>query len=168
MSSIANINDAYSWNITRIAEAFDFSRDTVRKRLRIAGVRPCGKRSGNDVYSLAEIGPALFIADGYQDVPEMHDPDKMPPKDRKEWFHSERIRVDLERDQKQLIHEGEHRQDLYDGFSQVVSFFENLPDKMERTGQFTPEQLELLEQYGDGFRNELYTKVKEVEPDADS
>ena len=40
MTGITNINEAYSWNLTRIAEAFDLHRDTVRKRLREAGIKP--------------------------------------------------------------------------------------------------------------------------------
>jgi hypothetical protein len=167
MAEVTNINDAYSWNITRIAEAFNFSRDTVRKRLREAGVRPSGKRSGHPIYPLEDAARALFDDEARTDIPDFQDPDKMPPKARKEWWQSENERVKFMTDAKQLIPETEHRQDLYDGFSQVVSFFENLPDKMERTGLFTPEQLELLEAEGDAFRAQLYIMVKEVEPDGE-
>jgi len=164
MAEVSHINDAYSWNITRIAEAFNLSRDTVRKRLRESGVRASGKRSGAATYALADVGPALFDAEA-RFVPEIHDPDKMRPKDRKEWFQSENERVKYLVDAKALIPEGDYRQDLYTTLSAVVSFFENMPDKMERTGLFTPEQLELLETQGDAFRSQLYLQVKEAEPD---
>lgn len=168
MAEVTSINDAYSWNITRIAEAFNFSRDTVRKRLREAGVRASGKRQGSAVYSLSDVGPALFESESRSEIPDLQNPDVMPPKARKEWYQSENERVKFMTDAKQLIPEHEHRQDLYDGFSKVVSFFENLPDKMERTGLFTPGQLELLETEGDHFRSQLYLAVKEVEPDEPS
>jgi hypothetical protein len=166
MAEVTSISDAYSWNITRIAEAFDFSRDTVRKRLREAGIRPTGKRGGNPVYALADAARALFENESRAELPEFQNPEKMAPKDRKEWYQSENERVKFMTDAKQLIPEPEHRQDLYDAFSAVVSFFENIPDKMERTGLFSPEQLELLEAESDNFRNQLYVRVKEVEPDA--
>ncbi|MCF1458011.1 MAG: DUF1441 family protein [Shewanella sp.] len=165
MGNITQIADANAWNITRIAEAFNLSRDTVRKRLREAGVRPSGKRGGTPIYALVDVGPALFATETRTDIPDIQNPDKMPPKARKEWFESENARVKLMKDTRELIPESEHRLDLYQAFSAMVSFFENLPDKMERTGLFTPEQLELLEAQGDAYRGQLYLLVKEVEPD---
>ncbi|ENM3928883.1 hypothetical protein DDM60_002664 [Vibrio cholerae] len=48
-------------NITQIATTFDLSRDTVRKRLRSAGVEPAmlGKKK-ESLYDMAIAGPALF------------------------------------------------------------------------------------------------------------
>lgn len=48
-------------NISQIAAMFDLSRDTVRKRLRAAGVSPT-KRDERRIglYDMALVGPALF------------------------------------------------------------------------------------------------------------
>ena len=163
--SVSNIQDANSFNITRIAEAFDLHRDTVRKRLKAARVKPIGKQKGVDVYALADVGPALFASEKVSEEDDIHDPARMLPKDRKDYFQSERERLKFEEEIGLLIPDGEYQKDLYYTLSEVVSFFENLPDLMERTGLFKPEQLDLLEAEGDKFRNALYLRLKEIAPD---
>lgn len=165
MAEVTNINDANSWNITRIAEAFNFGRDTVRKRLRKAGVKSSGKRSGIAIYALADVGPALYEGDSRSELPEFQDPDKMDPKSRKEWFQSENERIKFMADVKQLITDGDHRQDLYDAFSSIVSELDNVPDYLERNGNWVPEQLEQVQELMDIIRQRIYIRVKEAEPD---
>lgn len=165
MGSVSQINDGYRFNLTRLAEALGLSRDTVRKRLRDAGVKPVSKQGNAPVYQLAEAAEAVFRPSQVV-VSDLHDPSKMAPKDRKDWFQSETERLKVQTDQGLLIPEQDYRLDLYTVLSDVVSFFENLPDKMERTGLFDPGQLELLEKEGDVYREQLYERLKEAEPDA--
>lgn len=48
-------------NISQIATMFALSRDTVRKRLRSAGVAPAKRGDRRiDLYDMAAVGPALF------------------------------------------------------------------------------------------------------------
>lgn len=48
-------------NISQIAEMFDLSRNTVRKRLRKAGLEPVKKDARrHGLYDMALAGPALF------------------------------------------------------------------------------------------------------------
>ncbi|WP_125782864.1 DUF1441 family protein [Pseudoalteromonas rubra] len=163
MSKVTSIDDANAWNITRIAEAFGLHRETVRKRLRQHQVGPKGRRSGVDVYSLAEVGPALFAQDVQsKSENDIHDPRTMPPKDRKDYFQSERERLKFEGETGELIPEGEYRNDLAVTLKAVVGFFESMPDKMERLRLFTPTQLDQLESMCDEFRAELHVKVVEA------
>ncbi|BBT82720.1 DUF1441 family protein [Salmonella enterica] len=162
MADVTHIGDAYAWNITRIAEAFGMSRDTVRKRLREAGVQPKGTRGNAPVYLLADVGPALFQGGGEQTAAS-HQPDKMPPKDRKEWYQSENERLKFQREIGDLIPVGEYRDDLSRVLKKVVSFFESLPDRMERRRTFSAPQLEELERAADEFRNQLYSELLEVD-----
>ncbi|RJS95285.1 hypothetical protein [Salinisphaera sp. Q1T1-3] len=53
-------NDGYRWNISTIADALNLSRDTVRRRLREAGIEPDGYVSNSPVYALAKAIPPLF------------------------------------------------------------------------------------------------------------
>ncbi|MDK1289791.1 DUF1441 family protein [Pseudoalteromonas umbrosa] len=165
MNNVSNISDSNSWNITRIAEAFGLHRETVRKRLRSSKVKPSGKRAGVDVYALADVGPALFSGERNVGDDDFLNPSKMLPKDRKDYFQSERERLKFEEEIGELIPDSDYRKDLYFSLSIVVNYFENLPDKMERTGLFTPEQLELLEKEGDKCRHEMYNKLIEITPD---
>lgn len=165
MGNVSQISDGYRFNVTRLAEGLGLSRDTVRKRLREAGVKPVSKSGNAPVYQLADAAEAVFRSTT-ESVSGLHDPSKMAPKDRKDWFQSETERLKVQTEQGLLIPEPAYRLDLYIVLSDVVSFFENLPDKMERTGLFDAAQLELLEQQGDVFREQLYERLKEAEPDA--
>lgn len=51
---------------------------------------------GNPVYNLRDVGPALFGSPASADPDDIHDPSKMSPKDRKDWFQSENERVKLQ------------------------------------------------------------------------
>lgn len=166
MSNVTNIADAFNWNVTRISEAFGLSRDTVRKRLREAGVVPADKRGNAPVYRLSEVGPALFanevtkVAGGYT-------PDELGPKDRKEWYQSENERLKFQREVGDLVTRGDYRDDLVKTLKIVASFFDSLPDKMERRRSFTVEQLAELERAGDEVRESLYQKLVEAGGDGE-
>lgn len=166
MGTVSSINDAYAWNITRIAEAFGLHRDTIRKRLRENQVKPIGKKSGVDVYVLADVGPALFSAEAGNKTEDDYNPNKMAPKDRKDFFQSERERLKFQAEIGELIPEGDYRDDFSEVMKTVVSFFESLPDNMERTRLFTPDQLDQLEKQSDSLRLRLYHKLLEVQTDA--
>ncbi|MCG7551559.1 DUF1441 family protein [Pseudoalteromonas sp. Of7M-16] len=166
MASISKLSEAYAWNITRIAEAFNLHRDTVRKRLKESRVQPVGKKSGVDVYALAEVGPALFAQDTIdKNDGDIHDPSRMIPKDRKDYFQSERERLKFEEEIGELIKDSDYRLDLAVTLKAVVSFFESMPDKMERLRLFTPAQLDQLESMSDQFREELFIRILEVDTD---
>ncbi|WP_353222520.1 hypothetical protein [Salinisphaera hydrothermalis] len=50
----------FCWNVSTISEALNLSRDTVRKRLREAGVEPDGRVGNSPVFNLARAIPPLF------------------------------------------------------------------------------------------------------------
>jgi len=165
VGTVSSINDAYAWNITRIAEAFGLHRDTIRKRLRESQIKPIGKKSGVDVYALADVGPALFSAETGNKTEDDYNPNKMAPKDRKDFFQSERERLKFQAEIGELIPEGDYRDDFSAVMKTCVSFFESLPDNMERTRLFTPEQLDQLEKHSDSLRLRLYHTLLEVKTD---
>ncbi|MCF6459054.1 DUF1441 family protein [Pseudoalteromonas sp. MMG024] len=163
--SVSSIDDAYLMNISSLSRAFDLHRDTVRKRLNAARVKPIKKIKSTDVYALADVGPALFGQEAKAEQDDIHDPSKMAPKDRKDFFQSERERLKFETEIGELIPEPHYQLDLSETLKKVVSFFESMPDKMERKRVFKPEQLEQLETMSDEFRNELYLQLLEINTD---
>lgn len=166
MGNVSSINDAYAWNITRIAEAFGLHRDTVRKRLKENQIKPVKKAKGVDLYALVDIGPALFSAESTNKKEATHNPDNMIPKDRKDYFQSERERLKFQTEIGELMPDSDYRRDLAETLKAVVAWCESLPDNMERTRLFTPDQLDLLEGTSDSLRTQLYIKILEVESDA--
>tara|TARA_R110000764_G_scaffold228889_1_gene319594 strand:- start:384 stop:884 length:501 start_codon:yes stop_codon:yes gene_type:complete len=166
VSDVRNLKEAYHWNLTRISEAFGFHRDTVRKRLKEAGVNPESKRGNADLYSLEKVGPALFGTSTSSGVKLEYTPEELWPKDRKEWFQSENERLKFQENIGDLIPVNEHREDLLKTIKATVSFFESLSDKMERRRSFTPDQLEELDLATDEFRTILHNQLLEIKDNA--
>jgi hypothetical protein len=161
VGDVTKIDDAYLWNITRIAQAFGVSRDTVRKRLNAAGVSSVKKVKGVPLYPLPDVGPALFAGEANV-MPTEYKPNELHPKDRKDYFQSEIARLTVEEKTKQLIPVEDVRADQVRTFKANVAFFEGLTDKMERTRLFNPEQLDALERATDTFRDQLYNELMDV------
>ncbi|MGL4755200.1 MAG: DUF1441 family protein [Aeromonadaceae bacterium] len=150
------------WNISALATAAGLHRDTVRKRLAEAGVNPVGKKKNAPVYDAAEAMQAIFAQQTVA-VGDQLDPNKLDPKGRLDWFKSETERVKFQREVKELIPTDEVRDGLAEVLKRVASFFDSLPDKMERKRLFSREQLEELESACDGFRVQLYNELREIE-----
>lgn len=161
MSAVSNIADAQQWNISALSSALGLHRDTIRKRLNDAGVKPIGKKANAPTYSLAQACEAIFA--GSTVAGDSADPDKLDPKSRLDWYKSETERLRFQTAIKELITDSDHRNNIAMTLKIVASFFDSLPDRMERARIFTPEQLEALEVECDRMRNQLYAELNEVQ-----
>lgn len=157
MADIARLDEAYNWNITKIGEAFGLHRDTVRKRLKEAGVLPVGIKSGTKVYSLKAVGPALF-GEAFK-ADDNNDPDKMHPKDRKDWFQSENEKLKLEKDKRLLIPVNETHAEMSQLAKAVTNSLDSLSDMLERDVGLEPEAIERVEQVTDNLREQMYQVI---------
>ncbi|NYZ70467.1 DUF1441 family protein [Endozoicomonas sp. SM1973] len=152
------MNNTKQLNITEIAEFYGLHRDTVRNRLRREGIEPVTKIKNTPLYDIAEVEP-LFYESETRNLQPGYDPDELPPKDRKDWYQSENERLKFQQACKELIPAKDVRDTNVVMMKTLVAFFESLPDKMERTRLFTPDQLDLLEQQCDQFRAQLHQKL---------
>ncbi|WP_311949262.1 DUF1441 family protein [Halomonas piscis] len=156
MAEINRLEDAYNWNITRLADAFNLDRGTVRRRLREAGVVPAGLRNGANVYALKDAGPALF---GEMFGGSGQDTDELPPQDRKAWYQSENERVKLELELRNLVHAEEAHREMSRLAKAVASGLDSLADMLERDAGLPPEAIEMVEQVTDNLREQMYQSV---------
>lgn len=153
--------DDYRWNVSQIATASGLHRDTVRKRITEAGIKPAGKKGNAPTYHLADAMQAIFAS--HQISVSSHNPDNMAPKDRLDWYKSESERVKFGREVRDLIPVPEVRDELAEVLKMAVGWAESLPDQMERKRIFTPEQLEALEATCDELRDQFYQMLIEAE-----
>lgn len=156
MAEVNRLEDAYSWNITRLADAFGLHRDTVRKRLNANGVVPSGVRNGANVYALKDAGPAIF---GESFAGAGADPDELPPQDRKAWYQSENERVKLELELRQLVRAEEVHREMSKLAKAVASSLDSLADMLERDAGLQPETIQLVEQTTDALREQMYQVI---------
>lgn len=156
MADVKRLEEAYNWNITRLADAFDLDRGTVRRRLREAGVVPAGARNGANVYALKDAGPAMFgdtVSHGGGD------PDELPPQDRKAWFQSENERIKFEKDLRLLVPVEEAHLEMSHLAKAVASGLDSLADMLERDAGLPPDAIELVERTTDALREQMYQAI---------
>ena len=156
MAEINRLEEAYNWNITRLADAFGLHRDTVRKRLKESGVVPAGARNGANVYALKDAGPALFSESRPGAVA---DPNDYHPTERKDWFQSEVLRVKLEKEMRLLVPVEEAHREMSRLAKAVASGLDSLADVLERDAGLTPETIELVEKSTDALREMMYQSI---------
>ncbi|MGL4755645.1 MAG: DUF1441 family protein [Aeromonadaceae bacterium] len=159
--SITGGDEPYKWNVSQLAKAFSLHRDTVRSRLNDAGVKPCGKKANAPLYLLAQAAEAIFA--GSVVAGDAADPSKLDPKSRLDWYKSETERLRFQTSVKELITDSDHRDNIALTIKATASFFDSLPDRLERSRLFTPEQLEAVEVECDKMRNQLYEALMEYQ-----
>lgn len=153
-------------SISRLAAEFGMARETVSKRLRLAGVQPDGKRDGYPVYRLRDVAPALVDAGAVGADGEV-DPDRMPPAERRAWFQSERERMDMEVRARALIPAQEHERDVARILGKLCQFCDTLPDVLERDESLAPHQVDRVQKLVDALREDLYADLVEDEGEGD-
>ncbi|ACF89789.1 DUF1441 family protein [Salmonella enterica subsp. enterica] len=159
MSDISNIRDVYNWSIAKIAEAFALDRKAVKRKLLDANIPVANTIRGNPVYNLRDVGPALFGSPASADPDDIHDPSKMEPKDRKDWFQSENERVKLEVSTRQLVHGDEVREQLSCIVKAVTQVLDTWPDKLERDKGWNVAQIDEAQSMVDELRDTLADEV---------
>lgn len=163
MSDISRIGDAYNWSIAKIAEAFGIDRKTVRKKIMIAQVASAGNIRGNPVYALKDIGPVLFTPEEATTPETLHDPSRMDPKSRKDWFQSENERVKLEAALSQLVPANEVHREMAMMAKSVLHVLDTWPDRLERDRGWSPHQISEVQSIVDEIRESLATKIRSAD-----
>ena len=157
MSQVTDIKRAYNWSISKLAEAFDLDRATVRKRLNAAGVEPVGKSGVSPLYPLREAGAALFVS-AFNAGPGA-DPNSMDPQSRRAWFQSENERLKFETEQRHVIPDDEVGREMAKLVKAIANTLDSLTDVLERECGMTGEQLEVVQHTIDTAREDMYQQA---------
>lgn len=165
MSNISNIGDVYNWSIAKIAEAFGMDRKAVKRRLLDANIPVAATTRGNPVYALRDVGPALFGTDISADPEDIHNPARMDPKDRKDWFQSENERVKLETSLRQLVPASDVHREMALTVKIITQVLDTWPDKLERDRGWKPAQIAEAQAAIDDIREALSAELREGESD---
>ncbi|WP_033750678.1 DUF1441 family protein [Pantoea sp. NGS-ED-1003] len=163
MSDISRIGDAYNWSVAKIAEAFGIDRKTVRKKIMNAQVASAGNIRGNPVYALKDIGPVLFAPDEAATPETLHDPSRMDPKSRKDWFQSENERVKLEAALSQLVPANEVHREMAMMAKSVLQVLDTWPDRLERDRGWSPHQISEAQSIVDEIREALAAEIRSAD-----
>lgn len=153
-------SDPYLFNISNLAEAFGFGRDTVRKRLKAVNVQPAGRDGNADLYLLSDVGPALFGVSG--STADTADPNRLKPMDRKAWYQSENERLKFEVETGQLVPVDDVRKQMANLAKPMIAELEILPDILERDCGLLPDAVRMVQDKVDDLRNSIAEAVSKL------
>jgi len=147
-------NETDLWSKNRIASELGIDRRTVDKYLK--GVAPTGKVRGHPGWSLRDFLVPLAKALDSGITGEVEDPDRLPPKERKDWYQSENERIKMEREQGILIPAEEVRTEMANLVKPITQAMDSLPDVLERDCGLSRETLAKVQDMVDSQRDQLY------------
>lgn len=131
-------------SISRAAELLCMDRKTVSKRIADANIAPAGMRDGYPVYDGRRVCEACLLPQGATDGEGSIDPRNLKPMDRRAWYQSERERMAVEAEARQLIPAIEVHAEMAEMARGFVQFLDTLPDALERRVHMRPDQIEAL------------------------
>jgi phage terminase Nu1 subunit (DNA packaging protein) len=148
-------------NKAELAEFFGVSLTSIDRWVsRGCPVVQRGAKGISWVFDLLAVAEWRF---GRPDEPEAAlDPDRMSPKERKDWFDSEFRRRQLQVQDRELIPVTEHEEAVAHLARQVVMTLETLPDVLERDAGITPAAVERCQRVVDSLRETLAERVADV------
>lgn len=154
--AVSQINEANHFSISRLAELFGHTRETVAKKLKEGGATPSNKRAGHPVYQIRDVAVFTGGLISTEATPfENCDPNKLPPKERDAWYSSENRRIALEKSQKLLLDKDETAKEIAETLKKVALTFDTLADVLERDVGLTTEQVDKVNSIADNIRGEL-------------
>lgn len=123
-----------------------------------------GSNEKNKLYLLTDVIRVLMETPVSQ-AAEHQDPNKMTPKERKNWFDSEKGRFWLEKEMKQVVPLPEVRQQMAAIVKAITQVLEVWPDKLERDKGWSADQLNEAQDVVDEVRILLVKAIQETADD---
>lgn len=146
-------------SISRLAELLCMDRKTVSRRIADANVAPSGKRDGYPVYDGRLACEACLLPQTQAGDDAAFDPRLLKPMDRRAWYQSERERMAVEAEARQLIPAIEVHAEMAEMARGFVQFLDTLPDVLERAVHMRSDQIEALHAAVTAERQRLYEQV---------
>lgn len=156
-------------SISRGAREFGVARQTAASRLLAAGVQAAGVINGHKAYEMRSFAYAVLLPDFVQakagDYDDEHfEPEKLPPKDRKDFYDSEKKRLEVEEAKKLLMPAAEFHAEISAVCKTIAQFFDVLPDILERDCGLDPATIDRIQAVVDDQRTALADRVESIEP----
>lgn len=137
-----------SWKLlskSQIAQAWGVSRDTVTRLMQ--EVEADGQKSGHDAWSIRTAATKLAPYDlgiSAEDASGNKDPEKMPAKERKDWYDGEDKRLIVATKKRELLNRDEIGEGIAVIMDALKTFMVTVPDVLERDADLNAEQVQLL------------------------
>ncbi|EAB9079134.1 DUF1441 family protein [Salmonella enterica subsp. enterica] len=148
-------------NISQLSAITGLHRQTVVSRLSGVPLAP-GSNEKKKLYLLTDVIRVLMETPA-SPAADHQDPNKMTPKERKDWFDSEKGRIWLEKEMKQVIPLTEVRQQMSAVVKAITQVLEVWPDRLERDKGWDAEKLNEAQEVVDEVRELLAQSMQGAE-----
>ena len=144
-------------SVSRLAELLCMDRKTVTKRLVDNNIGPSAMRDGYPIYDGRKACEACLLTQTQgEDGP--LDPRLLRPLERRAWYQSERERMAVESEARQLIPALEVHGEMAELTRTFVQWCDTLGDQLERDCGLTPEQVDAVNRSITRQRAQLYER----------
>ena len=150
-------------SVMQLSEETGRTRETITKKITIAGLAPEGRIRGYDVYRVRDVLPLLFTTSEDGTI----DPDKLEPNTRLAYYRGETEKLALAAKAKSLIPAAEVEAETARWAKLVAQHLETVPDMLERDCGLKPDQIAVVEKHLDALRTSLadvLAKADEIDP----
>ncbi|MCK9622229.1 MAG: DUF1441 family protein [Methylobacter sp.] len=157
-----NVSTLDSWryySLNKLSIVFGIARETVGKRLVEASVQPAGYRDEHAVYEIGQAARAILIQQRIQYDASI-DPDKMPPKERRDWYEGNLAKKKDALAEGALVDAEDCRQRMADLIKPGIQLLDSLPDILERDFNISPEAIIAVERRIDALRVEWAEQIE--------
>lgn len=164
-SKVVPIDDLL-WTATRYSDVLKIDRRVVAQALESA---PAQTKAGRKVWHVRDGMRAIFSHPSVRTSSSTaEDPESLPPKDRLDWFRSERERLKLESEQQSLIPAIEVESTMARLCKAIAQTLDTLPDVVERDCALPGEAVAVMQRVINEARESLYQHISESMTDGDS
>lgn len=147
---VTEIGAGVHLSLSALAQEFGCARETLKKRLAAADVRPAGEHRGNSVWRLRDAFQAWVVC------PEANiGPEALPPAARKAHYQALREEILYRQECGDLVPVDQYREELGRVAKAIGLFMDTLPDQIERRCGLSGHQVTVVVEQVAKLRDEL-------------
>ena len=156
---VLNINSWRSFSLNKLSQLSGLARETVQKRIHEANLKHTDLVNGHPVYDVWEVAKAVLTPTVIFDF---SDPEKLPPKERKDYYEGSLAKSKLEKEQGNLIDYNEARQIVAEIIKPALNLMDAIPDQLERDHNLPPHIINDIEKKFTALRENWANQLNEL------
>lgn len=156
------VSDISSWrhcSLNKISQMAGISRETVQNRLNAAGVKAADIRDGFPVYDIWQAAEAILAP---KVIVDYSDPEKLPPKERRDWYAGTLDKMRIEKEDGKLLDYSETKQIVAEIIKPALQMLDSIPDNLERDYNLPPKAIAEIEQKFDRLREHWANELEKL------
>lgn len=158
MGAVAEIDSWRYLSLNQLSQVFGIARETVKSRIDFARIKPAGERKQHQTYDIREVYQAIREFD--QSRVDTSDPDKLPPKERRDWYEGNLAKKKDELAEGKLVDAEQVRVQMAELIKPGIQLMETIPDILERDYRLEPEAIDDIELRIKELRNQWADEIE--------